>query len=274
MWQRADGILLKVLCPSFFEPVTLRKTHLVPAHFTSTSTPAVCGTMCALVMLAFGQAKAAESKTPPSAGLSAVSVPSVKVDYRVIQDGVAWLAVPGFATNTPGAVKAILADMTKERVDYVILDLRGNKGGSLQAAIDTVSLFLGRQTPLWGYRRTNETNVKMSLGSQDKLWNGGLLVLVSSNTASAGELVASACHTSHRAQVWGQTTRGTGTVKMMRREPNGEITRWVVGEFLTANGEPIDAVGVKPDLAIAPETPDADLFSKAAKFLKSQTVTP
>lgn len=211
---------------------------------------------------------------PPRAipvAMSAASQPRLEVPqahYHALADGVGLLTVPGFDTDAFRTVERALGHFATNNVRHVILDVRGNQGGSLQAAIDLISLFIGKETPLWGYRRVNQTEVKTNFGTRNKVWSGGLLVLVNGKTASAGELLASACQTSGRAKVWGQITLGAGSIYMLRRGSDGQMKREEAGEFLTVKGEPINGRGVTPDVITDVSLPDEELFAKVSAFLK------
>jgi len=188
--------------------------------------------------------------------------------HLIVKDGVALLKIPGFYTNTLAMVEAAIVSIATEGVRHVILDLRDNQGGVGSVAADVAGLFLGRKMPLWGFRRAGQTDVKIQFGTRDTAWSGGLLVLVNASTSSAGELLASAFQASGRAKVWGQTTRGRGHVYSVQRQPNGELKRSVSGEFLTARGEPIEGLGIQPDLAPDPDLPESELLAQAATLLK------
>jgi carboxyl-terminal processing protease len=151
------------------------------------------------------------------------------------------------------------------------LDLRNDPGGGSLAIADVAGMFVASGTPLWEIVSKRDASIKTDYSTQEQKWTGGLIVLVDHNTVSGAELVASACQSSGRARVMGETTYGKGNIYSFVTQADGSATRKdVVAEFYTAKGDPIQGIGIKPDLMVT-NVSDEELLSKAvATFTQTQ----
>lgn len=150
----------------------------------------------------------------------------------------------------------------------VVLDLRGNQGGSLPEAADVASLFVGKRL-LWRSRNAKGEVEQVHGAHDDALWTGPLVVLIDHASAEGAELVASALQDNQRALVVGKTSTGAGNVanavdlnrfaRDVRSASNGMLKLTTATTF-RASGENISGHGVVPDL----ELPLAPAFSSVA----------
>jgi carboxyl-terminal processing protease len=135
----------------------------------------------------------------------------------------------------------------------ILLDLRNNWWGTLQAAVDVWSLFLsaGRTIATVEWKTKDE---HISRGAQDiKI---PLFILVNGQTASAAEILASALHTHLWAPILGSQTYGKGSVQELFPLKNGGQIKITTAHWRTAAGDLLDGVGITPDVSILPTPQD------------------
>lgn len=178
------------------------------------------------------------------------------VFYQPRAKGIGYLAITTFQESTPHEVDAALVALGKE-TRALVLDLRGNSGGSFEAAIDTARRFLPSGTIVTTltsdpqertvYQSRNPAAVSLPL-----------IVLIDGDTASAAEVLAGALKENKRARLLGQTTFGKGCIQsIIRLSPQPGVVypgglRITVARFLSPNGTPYSGRGVVPDRVLPP----------------------
>jgi len=197
-----------------------------------------------------------------------VSLPP-DVTGRVMDGSVGLLTVTGFSQRTSDMVSGLLRSFTTNGVRGIVMDLRGNGGGSLSAMIEVAGLFIGKNPTLFIKRDATSKQVQEIHATGSALWHGPMVVLVDGMTANAGELIASAFQTSERAKLVGQKTYGLGTSYNLAPQPDGSSKRVIAAFFLTARGEPINGKGDTPDVVLEPKLPKEDALRKAVEVLFS-----
>lgn len=167
-------------------------------------------------------------------------------------------------------VSRLLTKLKGEGVSGVVLDLRGNGGGSLAEATQLTGLFI----PSGPVVQVREATGKISVESDNDptvAWDGPMAVMVDRASASASEIFAAALQDYGRALIIGETTFGKGTVQNMldldRMARNDEPTygqlKLTVAQFFRVNGGSTQHKGVVPDIAF-PTTWDADEFGESS----------
>jgi carboxyl-terminal processing protease len=205
-------------------------------------------------------------------------------DGRLLREG--WLVVPGFygddsrpverrSSSVSRDVGLLLRRLISEKVDGVVLDLRGNLGGLLDEAIELGGLFCGR-TPIAAVRAPDtdlEILTPVRMKTRQALYGGPLVVLTDHNSASASELVAGALQDYRRAVlVGGEQTFGKGSVQTTialreyfsarSRLPVGGLAL-TMGKFYRVSGQSTQLLGVRPDIVL-PSTLDLPNEGEAA----------
>ncbi|MGP9801062.1 carboxy terminal-processing peptidase [Rheinheimera sp. NSM] len=165
------------------------------------------------------------------------------------------ISIPGFYNNLAEDVKKLLVELRESKVDGIIVDLRGNGGGSLQEATLLTGLFIDRGPVV----QIREGDGKVSV-SQDNdgvsYYDGPLTVMVDRYSASASEIFAAAMQDYGRALVVGEQTFGKGTVQQHRGlgriydmfdSPLGSV-QYTIAKFYRINGGSTQHKGVIPDI--------------------------
>jgi carboxyl-terminal processing protease len=197
-----------------------------------------------------------------------------------------WLVVPGFygddsrqvekrMSSVSRDVGVLLRRLMAEKVDGVVLDMRGNLGGLLDEAIELGGLFCGR-VPIAAVRAPEsdlEVLTPVRLKTRQPLYGGPLVVVTDRSSASASVLVAGALQDYGRAVlVGGEQTFGKGSVQTTiplgeyfsgrSRLPVGGLAL-TVGKFYRVSGQSTQLLGVRPDIVL-PSTMDLPREGEAA----------
>lgn len=189
---------------------------------------------------------------------ASITIPSV--DYRMLDNNIAYVRVLIFADNTKDQLKAALEDVLAKKPTGLVLDLRNNGGGYLKSAIDVASEFIDSGVIVYEEYGDGRRNTYEAL-------RGGLatdipmVVLVNQGTASASEIVAGAIQDTGRGQLVGVTSYGKGSVQLSNVLKNQEgAVNITVAHWLTPKKRAINGIGLKPDVEV-PIT-DQDLSAK------------
>ncbi len=178
-----------------------------------------------------------------------------KPQLSELEQKIGVISIPGFYNNLAEDVKKLLAELKQSNVDGIIVDLRGNGGGSLQEATLLTGLFIDRGPVV----QIREGDGKVSV-SQDNdgvsFYDGPLTVMVDRYSASASEIFAAAMQDYGRALVVGEQTFGKGTVQQHRGlgkiydmfdSPLGSV-QYTIAKFYRINGGSTQHQGVIPDI--------------------------
>ncbi|MDC0948763.1 carboxy terminal-processing peptidase [Gammaproteobacteria bacterium] len=171
-------------------------------------------------------------------------------------------------TNLASAdIQRLTLELQDEGMDALILDLRGNSGGSLTEAIRITGMFIddGPVVSVKTLQRKQTANDPFP----GAIWYGPMAVLVDRFSASASEIVAGALKDHGRAIIIGETTYGKGTVQELQRVDRFSDTlgrlKLTTQQFYRANGESTQLEGVAPDIAMAfPYPEDREAFGERA----------
>lgn len=181
------------------------------------------------------------------------------------------LRVTAFQERTVGdALSALKAAHAAKPLQGVVLDLRGNPGGLLQAGVGLASLFLPDAASVTEIRKDSQVLhiYRSERGSMpDWLLTVPLAVLVDSGSASAAELVAGAIQAHRRGKVIGTRTYGKGSMQRMLQLPDGSALKITEAHYYTPAGRTPHEVGILPDLAFKSAIPRFLLASGRAHDL-------
>ncbi len=167
-------------------------------------------------------------------------------------------------------VARLLAELKKEKVDSVLIDLRNNGGGSLSEAVELTSLFIGKGPVVQQRNSQGKINIESENGAKIA-WDGSLGVLINRGSASASEIFAAAIQDYGRGLIIGESSFGKGTVQTMvnldqiarsDKAKFGEL-KMTVAQFFRVNGGTTQLRGVTPDLAF-PSFSDPDSFGESS----------
>ena len=206
-----------------------------------------------------------------------VELHSVKADLS--EPGYGYVRISQFSDSTGPELLAALATLRKRNggaLHGLVLDLRDNPGGVLEAAVAVADAFLDKGVIVSAKGRTADSRFQMDATPGDELSGAPLVVLVNGGSASAAEIVAGALKDNHRATLMGRTTFGKGSVQTIVPLTEDSALKLTTSLYFTPSGASINHKGIDPDIEIkraelAPGSPDAELQA-ALKELKQPTV--
>lgn len=173
---------------------------------------------------------------------------------RLLAPGFGYVRVAAFQTNTAEELaKRIAALIEKEKpLEGLVLDLRSNPGGLLDAAVDVSDLFLESGLIVSTKGRVALASSEFTASPGDVLLGAPLVVLVDGGSASASEIVAGALQDRKRALILGQRSFGKGSVQSVLPLASGEAIKLTTALYYTPSGRSIQAEGIEPDVLLQP----------------------
>ena len=197
-----------------------------------------------------------------------------RIDYTSVEfsepaPGIAYLRISLFSDTTAKKVGEYLDRISREvpARTGLVLDLRNNPGGLLQAAVDVADLFLDKGLIVRTEGRAADSKMAYFATPGDNTVTLPVVILVDGATASAAEVVTGALQHAGRAQVMGSTTYGKGSVQTLFGIEGARGIKLTTARYYTATGLTIDGRGISPDV---PWTGDADdLLGYAVQSLQS-----
>lgn len=187
---------------------------------------------------------------------------------------IGYIKVDSFTTNAFNQFSSKLYELEKNNIGSLIIDLRNNTGGELTSVENIVSMFLDKKNVIYQFKDKTEIKKYYSLSNEKREYP--IVVLVNGLSASASELMTAALQEKYGATVIGTQTYGKGTAQQTLTLDNGEKYKITIYEWLTANGNSIDKVGIKPDIVEAatseylsnPTEENDNQLNKAIEYLK------
>jgi carboxyl-terminal processing protease len=148
----------------------------------------------------------------------------------------------------------------RQRLKGVVLDLRNNPGGVLDAAVQMADDFLDSGTIVSAEGRASDARFRMEAKPGDIANGAPMVLLVNGGSASASEILAAALHDNHRATLIGRRTYGKGSVQTIMPLSNGQAMKLTTSRYFTPAGVSINGIGIVPDVVLdGEEHPPADL---------------
>lgn len=221
------------------------------------------GTTVKLLILREGETKPFE-KSIVRREITMKSVTSEK------KDRIGYIKLSQFLQNSDSDLSAALKSLIAEGIDGIVLDLRNNPGGLLDAAVNITSKFLSDGVAVDVVDgEGNHHPEKVRGGAVTDL---PLVILVNNGSASASEVVAGALQDYGRAKIVGKKTYGKGSVQIITNLKEGSALHVTIARWYTPKGRLIDGIGLTPDFPLDLE--GDDLVNWAINYLKSQAPVP
>jgi carboxyl-terminal processing protease len=194
------------------------------------------------------------------------SVSGARLDRRY-----AYLRIAAFSDTTPADFERTVQRLRREQPDLrgVVIDLRNNPGGVLEAAVAVADAMLEEGNIVVARGRAADARFRMDARPGELLGGIDVAVLVNGASASAAEIVAGALKDNGRALLVGRRTYGKGSVQSVIPLPDGYAIKLTTSRYATPSGAYINERGIAPDVALAgpdsaPTDPSVDDEVRAA----------
>lgn len=217
------------------------------------------------------------SEVPVTVITAKVDIPTV--DALMLDDGLGLIKIASFNQNTGEQFIEAYEQLLSEGMQGLVLDLRNNGGGELNAALTICNMFVPKGEPMMYICGTDG---EYYYTSNREAIDTPTVILQNGHTASASEVVIGAAHDCGKATLIGENTYGKGIVQDLRQLKSGAGLRFTSAKYSTAHHNDIHGVGIAPDIefpmpddadALAAYSMDADTdpqLAKACEVLQEQ----
>jgi len=179
-----------------------------------------------------------------------IEVASVR--HRELEPGFAYLRISQFKVNTGEEVLEALEEIKAAQPELkgLVLDLRNNPGGILQASVEVVDAFVRDGRIVYTQGREGEIEMEFFATPEDPSLGVPLVVLINSGSASAAEIVAGALQDHGRGVIMGTRSFGKGSVQSVMQLAENRAIKLTTSLYFTPEGRSIQAQGIQPDILI------------------------
>ena len=182
-----------------------------------------------------------------------IKVTSVK--SRMLENGYGYVRITQFQADTGSQFRNALGKLEDELgrdLDGLIIDLRNNPGGVLQAAVESADVLLDEGLIVYTEGRIQSSRLRFSARAGDVMEGTPIVVLINGGSASASEILAGALQDHERAVIMGTQSFGKGSVQTVIPLDETHAIKMTTARYYTPNGRSIQATGIKPDIEVRP----------------------
>lgn len=183
------------------------------------------------------------------------------VRSRDLDNGFGYVRISQFQSRTGSQLNDAVRSLTDDGespLRGLVLDLRNNPGGVLQAAVDVSDAFLEDGRIVYTDGRREDAGMEFDATDGDLLDGAPMVILVNGGAASASEIVAGALQDQGRAVLMGDNTFGKGSVQSVRPLDNGAAVKLTTARYFTPSGSAIQEGGIEPDVPLEEPANGAD----------------
>lgn len=195
-----------------------------------------------------------EGRKPFDVTLKRAVIKNRSVKSQLLESDYGFLRISQFQVNTGDEVEKALARLKKENkgqpLKGLILDLRNNPGGVLQAAVEVTDHFLSSGLIVYTKGRLANAELRFSANAKNASEGVPLVVLINGGSASASEIVAGALQDHKRGIVMGTDSFGKGSVQTVLPLNNDRALKLTTALYYTPKGRSIQAQGIVPDILV------------------------
>ena len=188
---------------------------------------------------------------PFTLSLTRETIKVASVRERWLEPGYGYIRIAQFQKRTGEDVKKSLTKLLKEpQLKGLVIDLRNNPGGILQASVDVAGLFMDGGTVVYTEGRLDNAEVNYKADAGDASDATPIVVLINSGSASASEIVAGALQDHGRAVLMGTKSFGKGSVQTILPLSDSRAVKLTTALYFTPDGRSIQAQGITPDILV------------------------
>lgn len=199
-----------------------------------------------------------------------IQIPTIETERRA--DGIFVIELLNFSAKSPELFRLALKEFSATNYNKLIIDLRGNPGGFLEAAVDIASWFLpsGKIVVTEDYGGKAEDRVHRSRGYD--IFNDGLelVILIDRGSASASEILAGSLHEHGKATLVGTPSFGKGSVQELLNITSDTSLKVTIARWLLAGDVFITQDGIEPEVLV--EIPEGDEFNEDRDYILEAAV--
>lgn len=179
-------------------------------------------------------------------------VETESVEHEMLEDGVGYIQVSTFADNTPKQFHDGLADLKAQGAKGIIIDLRDNGGGLLDACVDMADCIL--EDGVIVSTKTKAGKEAVYSANEEESLNLPVIILINGNSASASEVFSGALKDNGKAVLLGTKSFGKGIVQTLLPLEDGSALKLTTSEYFTPSGKNIQGIGIEPDIKVELDT--------------------
>lgn len=187
-----------------------------------------------------------------------ITIPSVTT--KMLDGNIGYIQISSFANDTVSLAVKAAQDFKSKNVKGIVLDLRNDGGGLLDAAVRVSSLWLAPGTNIMTEKQGSTVKQNYAALGGDDLHGIPTVILVNSGSASASEITTGALRDNKAAYVIGEKTYGKGVVQQLINFRDGSQLKVTVASWYRPNGQSINHQGITPDKTV--KISDEDLKAK------------
>ena len=178
-------------------------------------------------------------------------IPLHSIRAKLLETGYGYIRITNFQKNTSRDLRANIDELLQEGVlKGLILDLRNNPGGLLDASVKVVDIFLDEGIIVSTKGRLKDQNMEFSAHGGGPDYEFPIVILINGGSASASEIVAGALQDHKRALILGTQSFGKGSVQTIIPMADGAGLRLTTARYYTPSGTSIQATGITPDYLV------------------------
>ena len=178
-----------------------------------------------------------------------ITLPSVK--SKTLDGNIGYISINQFTQDTNNLATKAAQQFKSQNVKGIVLDLRGNPGGLVDAAVGVCNLWLKSGQMIMQEKKGNQVINTYTADGANNILNGiPTVVLVDGGSASASEITAGALHDNNAATIVGEKSFGKGVVQQIFNLSGGAEAKITVAKWYRPNGKNIQHIGITPDKTI------------------------
>lgn len=204
-----------------------------------------------------------------------ILIPSVSYRLLTEDETIGYIQLTRFSGESSNEVAGAISDLLEQDAQKLVLDMRGNGGGLLDAAVDVADHFLDEGPVMYQQERGQDERV-YNASSETLAGDVPLVILIDGGTASAAEIVAGALRDRDRAVLVGSGgSFGKGSVQLVFDLSDGSSVHITSSRWFTPERQALDKQGIQPDILVTVTQEDIDngrdaILNEAIQYLRNE----